>query len=334
MAKVRVAVIGATGYTGAETVRLLLGHPCVEVVSVTSDRKAGERLDVECPWLATDAVLEESGRALERQDVEYYLLCTENGRAAAIAPDLVPRARVIDLSADHRLKDAAAHAQFYTSSPGSVSDAVYGLPEVVDCEAIRAARLVANPGCHATAALRGLMPLVRAGVVSGTPVLDSITGASGAGRAPAEGFRFSELDSAVQSYAVVKHRHRPEIEALAGMPVRFTPHLAPMARGIELTAHVPLARAMDRQALGELYRGAYHGRAFVRVVDAPPSTKQVLGSNRCDVYADFDEHAGMAVVIAALDNLVKGAAGQAVQNLNLMAGLAEETGLPVSGVWP
>ncbi|RYG35599.1 N-acetyl-gamma-glutamyl-phosphate reductase, partial [bacterium] len=210
----------------------------------------------------------------------------------------------------------------------------YGLPELGDREEIASARLVANPGCHVTAAALALTPLVRAGIVTGIPVVDSKSGVSGAGRARKEtDYLFSELDNGLKAYAVTGHRHTPELEQVAGVMVRFTPHLVPMTRGIHATIHVPVSATSADEVRG-LLRDAYQGEPFVRVVNSPPTTKQVLGTNRCDLWADYDPRTGHAVLLSVIDNLGKGASHQAIQSMNLMIGAPETTGLPVDAVWP
>lgn len=330
MNSIRVAVVGATGYGGAEAVRLLQGHPCAVVTTVTSGRTAGSRLSDECPWIASDLVL--SAFEPETLEADVVFLCQEAGFAMEHAPELAKRMRVIDFSADFRLQDRSIYERYYkrplTADP---SQAIYGLPELVDAD-FTAARIVANPGCYPTSALLGLVPLVRAGLVSGVPVVDSKSGVSGAGRSKKEtDYLFSELSGGFKAYGLQGHRHTPEIEQLAGIKVRFTPHLIPAARGINTTLHVPIKERTDLLALlGDFYQG----RPFVQVQSKPPSTKQVLASNRCDLYAEYDPETGYAVVVSVLDNLVKGAAGQAIQSMNLMFGLPETTGLPLNGVWP
>jgi N-acetyl-gamma-glutamyl-phosphate reductase len=271
-------------------------------------------------------------------DVDAYLLCQETGFASEVAPELCQRVRVIDFSADFRLRDAADYEQAYGKPWPNESlpqPPVYGLPELVGREPIAAARVVANPGCYPTASLLALMPLVEAGLVAGTPVIDAKSGVSGAGRSRQETeYLFSELDGSFKGYKVTGHRHIAEIVQMAGMPIRFTPHLLPIARGMEVTLHVPLTQSVRREELLDLFRSRYRGERFVRVQEAEPSTKQVLGSNACVMTADFDERTGFAVVRSVIDNLGKGAAGQAIQSLNLMLGLPEGTGLTGSGLWP
>ncbi len=331
---IRVAVFGATGYGGSEVIRLLAGHPDATVVAVTSDRLPGHKISEECPWLASDLVLESTERVIERSaEYDVAFLAVEARRATPLVEALIESVKIIDHSADHRLKDPKAHATYY-KTPWSTyaEEAVYGLPEIVPAETIAAARLVANPGCHPTAALLGLVPLARAAVYEGVTIVDSKTGVSGAGRSARE-FNFSEIDGGLKAYATVGHRHTAEIEQFAGL-VRFTPHLVPFARGLHTTAYVKLARQVNADELRALIADAYIDRPFVRVVGSPPSTKQVLGSNRCDISVDVDSRTGYAVICAVIDNLVKGMAGQAIQNMNLMFGLNEATGLPLNGVWP
>jgi N-acetyl-gamma-glutamyl-phosphate reductase len=328
----RVGIVGATGYGGAELVRLLAIHPKADLVLATSSRSAGKAIREECPWLASNLRLTEFDP--ERVDVDVLFLAQESGFALEHAGALIERTRVVDLSADFRLTDLEAFERFYKKKhPGSPAfpDVVYGLPELVDHDQIRKAKLVANPGCHVTASLLALMPL--APYLTGTPVLDSKTGASGAGRSRKETeYLFSELDGGVRAYAEVGHRHTPEIEMILGRKVRFTPHLVPMARGLEVTLHAPI-EGTPADLCG-IYQAFSNGKPFVNIVDRSPSTKQVLGSNRCDVFATYDEHTGFAVVTSVIDNLVKGAAGQAIQNMNIMFDFPEGTGLPIHGVWP
>jgi N-acetyl-gamma-glutamyl-phosphate reductase len=330
-ARFRIAVVGATGYAGAEIVRLLASHPCAKVTTVTSSRSAGLPLREECPWLHTELVLSQFDP--ESIKADFIFLAQDAGFAMEHAAHLLETSRVIDLSADFRLRDPSAYEAYYRRPMRDIGvEAVYGLPELVDRDKIANARLLANPGCYPTATLLALMPLVESGLVAGLPVVDAKSGVSGAGRSRMESdYMFSELDGGFKPYVVAKHRHLPEIEQMAGVRVRFTPHLIPVARGLEATVHVPIR---SEARLDDLYREAYRNEPFVTVQGWPPSTKQVLGSNRCVVAPFYDDHTGCAVICSVIDNLVKGAAGQAIQNMNLMAGIPEETGLPLHGVWP
>lgn len=310
---------------------MLAAHPCAQVVCVTSGRSAGKPIRDECPWLASELTL--TPFEPERVSADIVFLCQESGFAMMHARQLIERCRVIDLSADFRLANPDVFRTYYGLEHTAMDlPSVYGLPELANREEIAAAKLVANPGCYPTASLLGLMPLIRAGVVSGTPIVDAKSGVSGAGRSRSEtGYLFSELDNGFKAYAVAGHRHTPEIEQMAGRPVRFTPHLVPMPRGLHSTLHVPVQGEFD---IAGVYREFYRNEPFVSVQSDPPTTKQVLGSNRCAISAVRDERTGFAVVCSVIDNLGKGAAGQAIQNMNLMLGLPETTGLPLDGVWP
>ncbi len=333
---INVAVVGATGYGGSEVIRLLASHPSAKVTTVTSARRAGSLLRDESPWLSSDLVLTEFDPNTIEADITF--LCQETGFAMDVAPTLLKRTRVIDLSADFRLADLSVYEQYYGrkhSNPQLDTMPVYGLPEWIDRDLIRNARLLANPGCFPTASLMGLLPFVKANLVTGVPIIDAKSGVSGAGRSRTEtSYTFSELDGGVKAYGTVGHRHTAEIEQLSGLRVRFTPHLIPMARGIHSTLHIPIKSGITEKEIKTLLQETYASEPFVTVQDAPPSTKQVLGSNRCVLSVSVDERLGYAVVCSVIDNLVKGMAGEAIQNMNLMAGLPEETGLPMDGVWP
>jgi len=330
--RLRAAVVGASGYAGSELVRLLLDHPSVEPSIVTSGRSAGKRLTDECPWLYTDLVL--SPFEPTSLEVDVVFLAQESGFAMDHAPGLAKRCKVVDLSADFRLSDLDVYRSTYKiehRAPGTTAS--YGLPELVARDGIAGASLVANPGCYPTATLLALMPLVRAGVIGGVPIVDAKSGVSGAGRSRQEtDYLFTEITGGFKAYAAVGHRHTPEIEQMTGAPVRFTPHLLPTARGLQATVHVPVKTSLAE--LKTIFQEAYAGERFIRIVEQPPSTKQVVGSNRCDIYVGFDERTQMSLVISVIDNLVKGAAGQAIQNMNIMLGLDEDAGLPLHGVWP
>jgi N-acetyl-gamma-glutamyl-phosphate reductase len=247
--------------------------------------------------------------------------------------------KVVDISADYRLRDAALYPQWYGfthPAPELLGEAVYGLPELYRKE-IAAARLVANPGCYPTSVILGLAPLLKAGVIGDHVIIDSKSGISGAGRSLSLGTHYSEVNEDVTAYALKGHRHLSEIEQelarFGGRPaVTFVPHLIPMTRGILSTIYAPLkVAAPDLEAL---YRDFYQDEPFVRIVKEPPHTKHTWGSNMCLIYPAVDSRTGRVVVLSAIDNLVKGAAGQAVQNMNLMLGLAETTGLEAVAVYP
>lgn len=335
MGKVRVAVVGASGYGGAEAVRLLLRHPNAEVCHVTSARNPGKPLREFCPWLETSLVLEAYRPDFE---VDAYLLCQEVGFAAEHAPELESRYRVIDFSADFRLRDGAAFERVYKApwpNPKLAQQPVYGLPELIGREKIAAARVVANPGCYPTASLLGLKPFLDADFVTGVPVIDAKSGVSGAGRNHTETeYLFTELAADFKAYKPVGHRHVAEIVQLAGIPVRFTPHLLPISRGIEATIHIPLKSPSSKAELIELLNEKYKNEPFIRVTESEPTVKQAVGTNLCYLTADYDPDTQFAVVRSVIDNLGKGAAGQAVQSLNLMFGLNETDGLQGGALWP
>lgn len=330
------AVVGATGYTGSEVVRLLAGHPSVEVTVATSERQAGTLLSSACNWLSSD--LELTKFAPDTLEADVVFLCQSNGFAMNVAPSLSERMRVIDLSADFRLADTSLYPEWYGfehACPNLDPWPVYGLPELVDRKEIAGATIIANPGCYVTTSLLALVPLQRAGLVKGVPVIDAKSGVSGAGRSQKETeYLHSELHGSFKPYKTTGHRHTPEIEQLFGGLVRFTPHLIPISRGICATIHVEVQPGTTVEQIYDCWQHAYAGSPFVRTQRQPPSTKQVHGSNSCIIFADIDERTGQAVLVSVIDNLVKGAAGQAIQNMNIMHHLPEEAGLPTEGVWP
>ena len=346
---VRVSVIGASGYGGAEAVRLLSTHPEVRLAHVTAETRVGVPLADLYPNLRglVDLVTEAVDPALIARDSDVVIVSLPSGKAMALVPELLERgARVIDVAADFRLRDPAQYPAWYGlahTSPRYLGEAVYGLTELSRTR-IRGARLVADPGCYPAAALLALAPLLRGGVVARVGIiLDAKSGVSGAGRgANGGGYPFAEVNEDVRAYNVPDHPHTAEIEqelsALAGGEVRvtFVPHLVPMTRGILVTAYAPLTRPCAPAEASGLFREAYAGEPFVRVLpdDILPRTKATAGSNYCDLAVRVNTRAGVAVAIAALDNLGKGAAGQAVQNLNVMAGLPETMGLRSPGLSP
>jgi N-acetyl-gamma-glutamyl-phosphate reductase len=338
--KTRVGIVGANGYGGGELARLLAGHPHVDVVGYSSRQYEGKPfLDAWAGSAAPEAAFEPAEAVLDRAEVVFLAL--PNGLAMDMVPGLLEGGkRVIDLSADYRLTpDEYQHWYGKAhSSPALCAEAAYGLPEL-ERSRVREARLVANPGCYVTAGAVALTPLARAGLISGSPVVDGISGISGAGRNAAE-FSFAEANENVQAYKVAgTHRHTAEIEAnlaRAGQAavVTFTPHVAPFTRGILVTAYVTPSREVSVAELTSLYADAYEEEPFVRVTSSLPQTKATVGTNRCDVSVRLDERANRIVVVSALDNLVKGMSGQAVQNLNLMLGIDETVALPVWASWP
>jgi N-acetyl-gamma-glutamyl-phosphate reductase len=337
---VRVGIIGASGYTGAELLRLCAQHPEFEVAYATGDTQAGVRAADLYPSLATrypDLVFEafDAGRAA---DLDLVFLGLPHEASMAMAPQLVGRVRcVVDLSAAYRLKDASLYPQWYGfhhDQPELLASAVYGLPEL-HRSALVGAGLVATPGCHVTAATLALAPLVRAGLVHATGVVvNSITGVSGAGRTPKHNTMFCTVDEDVQAYGLLDHRHTPEIEQEVGAQVLFTPHLAPMNRGILATCYARPCEGVTTDVVLEALADAYAGEPFVTVGMSSPSTKATLGSNAAHVTARVDHRTGTVISLCAIDNLSKGASGGAVQAANVALGLPETTGLSSVGLFP
>jgi N-acetyl-gamma-glutamyl-phosphate reductase len=336
----KVGIINVTGYTGVELARLLSQHPKVELTSVTGRSAAGQKLGVVFPHLAS---LELTISA-ELGDVEFVFSAMPHKESAKeVIPLLEQGIKVVDISADFRLKDAAEYEQWYGFShpaPKLLGQAVYGIPEL-NRQEIKKAHLVANPGCYPTAAILALAPALKAKLVAPDIVIDSKSGVSGAGRSLSLPTHFAEANEDTSAYALQGHRHLPEIvqelKKISGeksLSVSFVPHLVPMTRGILTTCYAPLVSGKDEKKLRELYRDFYKDEPFVRVVDFSPHTKHTWGSNFCLVYPTIDQRAGRLIVISVIDNLVKGGSGQAVQNMNLMLGLPETTGLGALAIYP
>ncbi len=336
----RVGIIGASGYTGAELLRIAAQHPDYEVVYATGDTQAGVRAATLYPSLAArypDLVFE-SFDPSRAEGLDLVFLGLPHEASMALAPQLVGKVGcVVDLSAAYRLKDASLYPGWYGfahDQPELLAAAVYGLPELHRDE-LRGASLVATPGCHVTAATLALAPLVRAGLVATTGiVVNSITGVSGAGRALKHTSLFCTADEDVTAYGLLDHRHTPEIEQEVGAQVLFTPHLAPMNRGILATCYARPAADVSTESLLAALSAQYAGEPFVVVGESSPSTKATLGSNTAHLTARFDERTGTVMAICAIDNLAKGASGGAVQAANVALGLDESAGLAAVGVYP
>ncbi len=337
----RVAIVGASGYTGVELARLLTGHPHVELTAATSRKYAGKPLASVFPSLrgCTDLLCENLGpeELLDRAD--FFFTAVPHGTAMDIVPALLAAGRkVVDLSADYRLRDLTVYEQWYQdhSSADLFQEAVYGLPELYR-QQIRDCRLLANPGCYPTSVILGLAPLLRENLIDpGTLVIDSKSGTSGAGRAANVATLFCEVTDGFRPYKVGgTHRHIPEMEQelslLAGSTVRisFTPHLLPVSRGILSTMYAACRTPLACEAVQALYEEAYGDEPFVRVCAAGtlPATQHVRGSNFCDIAVTVDSRTNRVIVTSAIDNIVKGASGQAVQNMNLMNDFEETCGL-------
>jgi N-acetyl-gamma-glutamyl-phosphate reductase len=326
----RVAIAGATGYTGQELVRLLARHPAVAIAAAMSSGQSGSgpRQLPALKHLWDGTVVPLSIDAL-KHDADVVCLALPDAAAAEIAPALVEAGvRVIDLSGAFRLRDAALRGRWYPETPDLPAGVAYGLTER-ERGAVARARLVANPGCYPTASLLALAPLVEAGLLvrDADIIVDAKSGVSGAGKKPQERTHFSEVHGSLGAYGVFNHRHGAEIEQGVGRTVTFTPHLVPLDRGILATIYVRVAPGTTEEALAEVYEHAYRGATFVRLVGAAlPEIKHVAHTNFCDIGWRVDP-SGRAIVVSVIDNLLKGASGQAVQNLNVMLGVDERTAL-------
>lgn len=347
--KFRIAIAGASGYAGAELVRLAAAHPYFDITAVTSEKSAGQSVASVFPSLT--GVVQHTFEALapealaERADA-LFLALPHTKSQEPVALCMKACKLVVDLSADYRLKSVAAYEQWYQTPhahPALLQEAVYGLPEL-HRSAIANAKLVASPGCYPTAAILQLAPLFAKGLVQlDSIVIDAKSGVSGAGRSPALPYHFPEAHESLEPYKIGKHRHIPEIEqelsGVMGTPgavtIAFTPHLVPMNRGILSTAYCKLKTEIKLPELRALYREFYKGERFIRLYeDIVPNPRYIKGSNFCDIGVYADQRAGWVVTVAAVDNLVKGAAGQAIQAMNLMMGIPEETGLTAPGSYP
>ncbi len=330
----KVGIFGATGYTGLELIRILENHPLLEIVYLGSTSSAGRKLGEVFPFLEMSKysdLLMEDYESFPEMDLAFLALPHEV--SMEMAPKLLQKGiRVVDLSGAYRFRDLKEFKTFYGFEhkyPDLLEEAVYGLPEIFR-EKIKRAKLVANPGCYPTATLLALYPLLKENLLEDdVVVVNGLSGVSGAGRSLKRQFHFPEMVNNMFAYKVVGHRHTPEMEFIAssvlGRPlkVRFTPTVVPIDRGMLSVVQV---RVRESELL-DLYRETYKKETFVRVVESPPSSKETANTNYCFVYPSYDKRSGYAVVVSAIDNLVKGASGQAVQNANLMLGLKEEGGL-------
>lgn len=344
--RVRIGILGASGYTGAELLRLLRYHPQAEIRALTADRQAGKPIGAVFPHLAGEGLpdLVTIGE-VDWSDLDVAFCGLPHGTTQQVIAALPKHLKVIDLSADFRLADTATYAEWYGHehrAPELQREAVYGLTEI-EREKIRRARLVAVPGCYPTAAQLPLIPLLRARLIDPDDIIiDAKSGVSGAGRAAREGSLFCEVAEGIHAYGVAGHRHMPEIEqglsAAAGrkLVVNFTPHLMPMNRGILSTIYVRLAPGATLGDLRAVLEGAYRGEPFVRMLPegALPATRHVRATNLCLIGLSRDRLANRAILVSAIDNLVKGASGQAIQNMNAMLGIAETTGLEHRALFP
>ena len=346
MSKKKIGIIGATGYTGSELVRILLNHSEVSIESITSESRAGEKFsDVHPSFLGlVDFQLEKAAQALEK-DLDLVFLALPHGVSMDFAPQFLDKGiKVVDLSGDFRLNTPEQYSMWYKkehSYPEGFAQAVYGLPEL-HSHAIKQASLVANPGCYPTASILSVAPLAKEGLVDPkTVIIDAKSGVTGAGVKAKPVSHFSNVNENFKAYGIKGHRHTIEIqEQLEGIgggnnyPVQFTPHLLPLDRGILATSYATPNKKMSEQEVKDLYASFYEPHPFVRICPAAPSLKDVRATNYCNVFVTYDERTNRVIALSAIDNLVKGAAGQAVHNMNLIFGFEQTLGLKLVPVNP
>lgn len=345
---IKAGIIGSTGYAGGELARLLLQRDDVEIIWYGSKSYVGQKyasIYQNMFQISEDTCLDDNIEALADKADVIFTATPQGFLASLLNDDILSRTKVIDLSADYRIKDVAVYEEWYKmvhKTPQYIKEAVYGLPEL-NREAIKDARLIANPGCYPTCSILSVNPLLKEGLLEpDSIIIDAKSGTSGAGRGAKVDNLFCEVNENMKAYGVGVHRHTPEIEEQlsygAGTPVTisFTPHLVPMNRGILVTAYGTLKKDVSEAQIREVYKKYYENEFFVRVLeeDVTPQTKWVEGSNFVDVNVKLDKRTNRVVMMGAMDNLVKGAAGQAVQNMNLLFGLPEQKGLKMIPMFP
>ena len=343
-----VAVAGASGYTGGELLRLLALHPYVKVVAVTSEKSSGKPITQLFPSLSRfyDLTLEPLSSEIAAGEAEFVFTALPHGTSVTPVSEFVKSGKmVVDLSADFRLRDPLTYEEWYGvkhTAKDLLQSAVYGLPEIYR-DRIKGASLVANPGCYPTASILSIAPLLKNGLYNGGKIIiDAKSAISGAGRSPSLAFHFPEANEGMEAYKAGTHRHIPEIEQVlsdvAGNTVTtcFVPHLIPANRGLLTTGYVPSDFSGEAADIVRLYREFYDNEPFVRVLDAgrQPNIRDVKGANFCDIGIALDKRNGCIIVTSAIDNLVKGSAGAAIQNMNIMKGYKETTGLMQPGLFP
>ncbi len=345
---IKIAICGGSGYTGAELLRILSGHPEVEITAVTSEKSAGKRVTDLFPHLHKYSYLIyeplDKEKILNKADV-FFMALPHAASQEAVDYFFKNGKKVIDLSADYRLSDVAVYEEWY-KTPHNYADtlknAVYGLPEL-HREKIKKSSLIANPGCYPTSAILGLYPVIKEGMIDiETIVVDSKSGTSGAGRKADVGFSYCEVNEGFKAYGIAVHRHTPEIEQelseIAGkkITINFTPHLVPMDRGIISTMYGKMVKKIDTAAILDIYKKYYDAEPFVNVLDEGvyPNAKNVRGSNFVEIGLKVNKRTNTLIIVSAIDNLVKGASGQAVQNMNIIMGIKETTSLESLAVFP
>lgn len=344
----KVGIVGASGYVGQELLRILLSHPKAEVTKITSRQLAGKKISELYGNFTgrTELRFSEKIENEELAELDFVFLALPHGVASHwVTEEVLNQVKVIDIGADFRIKDKEVYETWYKTEHGSESllkEAVYGLTEW-NQEKIKEAKLLSNPGCYPTASAMAAIPLLKGGLVqSKTIILDAKSGVSGAGRGVSQGVHYAEVNENFKAYGVATHRHTPEIEQTlsdAGgeaITLNFTPHLLPMSRGILVTMYASLKAGVTKTQVDQAFQMAYADQPFVRIMPEGvlPETKWVKGSNFCDLAWRIDERTNRVIVISCIDNLIKGAAGQAIQNMNLMAGWPEELGLLSVGQFP
>ncbi len=342
--KQRIAILGASGYTGAELIRFLLLHPFVEIKVLTGESQAGKSISEVYPHLSfaglSDLI---TLTAVDYKDIDIVFCCLPHATTQEVIARLPGHVKIIDLSADFRLADIDTYAQWYGhahKAPDLQKEAVYGLTEL-HRDAIKKARLVANPGCYPTSAQLPLIPLLKHKLIeSNNIIIDAKSGVTGAGRAAKQANLFTEINDGISAYGIAGHRHAPEIEqglseaAGSDILVNFTPHLMPMNRGILSTIYVTLAKGKTVDDLSACLAKTYANEPFVKIVSAAPSTHMVRGTNLCAMAVFKDRLPGRAIIVSVIDNIGKGASGQAIQNMNVMCGFPETTSLEQVAVFP
>lgn len=345
---IKVGILGASGYTGLELIRILFNHPLVEISAVTSEKYSKIKVGDAFPFI--EGYLNLKYEALSPEEIskkcDFIFSALPHKASMAVIPSLLRSGKkVVDLSADYRLKSPALYKEWYKedhASPELLSSAVYGLPEIKR-GSIRSASLTANPGCYSTSVVLALAPLIKNNLVDRDSIIaDSKSGVTGAGRKVEEGLLFAECNENFKAYSLASHRHTPEIEqelseiAQRDIKITFTPHLLPVNRGILSTIYSNLASDLTSDDILKIYENFYKGEKFVRILGAgkSPQIHHVLGSNHCDIGFQIDKRNRRIIVVSAIDNLVKGASGQAVQNMNIMLGFEEDTGLEGTGIFP
>ncbi|XP_023007493.1 probable N-acetyl-gamma-glutamyl-phosphate reductase, chloroplastic [Cucurbita maxima] len=344
--EVRIGVLGASGYTGSEIVRLLANHPHFGITLMTADRKAGQPFSSVFPHLITQDLPELVAiKDADFSEVDAIFCCLPHGTTQEVIKALPKELKIVDLSADFRLQDPSEYEEWYGQAHRAVDlqkEAVYGLTEILRDE-VKGARLVANPGCYPTSIQLPLVPLMKANLVQhGGIIIDSKSGVSGAGRGAKEANLYAEIAEGIYSYGITRHRHVPEIEqglseaSKSKVTVSFTPHLMPMIRGMQSTIYVEMAPGVTTEDLHQHLKVFYKEEEFVRVLEkgVVPRTHNVRGSNYCHINVFPDRIQGRAIIVSVIDNLVKGASGQALQNLNVMMGFHESTGLLYQPLFP